>query len=100
MVLGENQIQRQVKEAFDMAKKLQTVGPLLSSLFRNALTVGKRVRSETSIAKHSLSVSLVAVKLVRNTFPDLSTANILVLGLGKCAGGIARKISISSGSFA
>lgn len=83
MVLGESQIQRQVKEAFDVAKKLQTVGPLLSSLFRNALTVGKRVRSETGIAKHSLSVSHVAVKLVRNTFPDLSTPNILVLGLGK-----------------
>ena len=39
MVLGENQIQRQVKEAFDVAKKLQTVGPLLSSLFRNATSL-------------------------------------------------------------
>jgi glutamyl-tRNA reductase len=83
MVLGETQIQGQVKQAFEAAQKHKTVGPILSGLFQNALTVGKRTRRETAISEHSLSISHAAVNLVRNSFPDVSTLNILMLGIGK-----------------
>jgi glutamyl-tRNA reductase len=83
MILGESQIQGQIKDAFDTAQKFKTVGPLLSALFRNAITVGKRVRSETTLSEHSASVSHAAVKLVKRSFEALSGINILVIGIGK-----------------
>ncbi len=83
MVVGENQIQHQVKEALEEALKYKASGPILSTLFRMALTVGKRARSETEISTHSLSVSQAAVNLVKRLFPDISSLKILLLGLGK-----------------
>ncbi len=83
MILGEAQIQGQLKEAFESAQKFKTVGPLLSALFRNALTVGKRVRTETALSEHSASVSHAAVALVKRSFEGLSGLNILVIGMGK-----------------
>lgn len=83
MVLGETQIQSQIKQAFEIAQKYKVAGPFLSTLFRNALTVGKRVRCETAISEHSLSVSHAAVSLIRRRFQELSDLNVLVVGLGK-----------------
>lgn len=83
MILGEAQIQGQLKDAFESARKFKTVGPLLSTLFRNALTVGKRVRTETALSEHSASVSHAAVALVKKSFGGLSGLNILVIGMGK-----------------
>ncbi|HEX9654390.1 MAG TPA: glutamyl-tRNA reductase, partial [bacterium] len=83
MILGEAQIQGQIKEAFESAQKFKAVGPLLSALFRNALTVGKRVRTETALSEHSASVSHAAVALVEKSFDGLSGLNILVIGMGK-----------------
>ncbi len=83
MILGEAQIQGQIKEAFEAAQKFKTVGPLLSALFRNALTVGKRVRTETALSEHSASVSHAAVALVKKSFGGLTGLNILVIGMGK-----------------
>ena len=83
MVIGETQIQSQVKQAFEVAQKHKTVGPFLSALFRNALTVGKRVRNETAISEHSLSVSYHAVRLAQKTFSDLSDLNVLMIGVGE-----------------
>ena len=83
MILGEAQIQGQLKAAFESAQKFRTVGPLLSALFRNALTVGKRVRTETALSEHSASVSHAAVALVKKSFGGLSGLNILVIGMGK-----------------
>lgn len=83
MVIGETQIQSQVKQAFEVALKHKTVGPFLSTLFRNALTVGKRVRNETAISEHSLSISYHAVKLVQKSFSDLTDLNVLMIGVGE-----------------
>lgn len=83
MVLGENQIQCQVKQAFEIAQKFRSSGPILSTLFRNALTVGKRVRSETTICEHSLSISHAAVEVVRREFSDFSSTSVVVIGVGK-----------------
>ncbi len=83
MVLGENQIQAQIKQAFDIAKAENTIGPALSQLFQMALSVGKRVRNETAINEYSLSVSNAAVRLVETRVPDLSSKTVLVVGSGK-----------------
>jgi glutamyl-tRNA reductase len=83
MVIGENQIQRQVKQAFESAQQFGTTGPLLSTLFQNALAVGKRGRRETEIGKNALSISGAAVNLVQRFCPQISTAKILVIGVGE-----------------
>ncbi|RMF61218.1 MAG: glutamyl-tRNA reductase, partial [Calditrichaeota bacterium] len=83
MVIGEGQIQGQVKQALDLAHQYGASGPILSALFANALHVGKRARTETEINQHSLSISGAAVNLVRSQFPDLSEVNIVIVGLGE-----------------
>ncbi|NIT60141.1 MAG: glutamyl-tRNA reductase [Aliifodinibius sp.] len=83
MVVGETQIQGQVKESFEWALQYQTAGPFLSALFQNALTVGKRARKETSISERTLSVSGAAVNLVLKSFPDVRNLKVVVIGLGE-----------------
>ncbi len=83
MVLGENQIQGQIKQAFELAKDAGSAGPILTTLFQNALTVGKRVRNETAINQHSLSISHAAVSMLRQKYTDLTGKRILVVGNGK-----------------
>ncbi|MCS6861253.1 MAG: glutamyl-tRNA reductase [Abditibacteriales bacterium] len=83
MVVGETQILAQVKEAFDSARACGTVRVVLDELFRRALRVGKRARTETDISKGALSVSSAAVELAKQIFGDLRGTNILLLGAGK-----------------
>jgi len=83
MVIGENQIQNQLKTALEMAQGNQTVGAYLSTIFQNALKVGKRVRNETSISEHSLSISSVAVAALKRNIFSFSDKTICVIGLGK-----------------
>ena len=83
MVIGETQIQGQVKQALAWAQQFQAAGPLLSALFTQALKVGKRVRTETSISERSLSISSAAVKLVQERFADLAPIRVLIIGVGK-----------------
>src|SRR5690606_30616789 len=59
MVLGEYEIQGQVKRSYDTALRLGTTGPLLNRLFKAALRTGKRVRTETTISERRTSVSSV-----------------------------------------
>lgn len=96
MVLGETQIQCQIKSAFEAALACGSTGAILSALFQNALTTGKRVRNETSISEHSLSISSTAVSLVRKRLPDLSNKHVLVVGNGKM-GVLAIKALLKSG---
>ena len=65
MVVGEAEIQGQVKRAYDAALNKETVGPLTNRLFTAALATGKRVRSETAIGERQLSLPAVAVALAR-----------------------------------
>ena len=83
MVLGENQIQSQIKQALDTARAEGAVGPILSNLFQAALRVGKRVRSETAINEFSLSISNAAVRLVERETLELASKKVLVVGSGK-----------------
>jgi glutamyl-tRNA reductase len=85
MVLGEGQIVAQVKAAHQAALEAKTAGPVLDQLFKFALTCGKRVRTETSMARRAVSVSSAAVELGRELLGSLAHKNIVVIGAGKMA---------------
>lgn len=83
MILGESQIQGQVQDAYEYALNYGISDNILNTLFMNALTVGKRVRTETRIDRHTLSVSIAAVELAKDYFGGLTDRTVLVLGAGE-----------------
>jgi glutamyl-tRNA reductase len=83
MVLGESQIQGQVRQAWDAARG--QAGPVLSRLFQLALRVGGRVRSETGLGAGAASVPSASVDLARKIFGQLVDRRALVLGSGEMA---------------
>lgn len=83
LVVGENQILGQVRQAYVQAQQACSTGPVLEKLFPWALRVGKRVRSETGIARGASSVSAAAVELSKKIFGELTGRNVLLLGAGK-----------------
>ena len=85
MVIGESEIQGQVRAAWERAGEEGTAGPVLNHLFRQALEVGKRVRSHTRIGAGASSVSTVAVDLAGQVLDDLPACRVLVIGAGRMA---------------
>lgn len=85
MVLGEPQILGQVTAAYETAVAQQTSGSRLTALFRTALRAGKRARSETNIARNSVSVSSAAVALVSQHTGALANQRVAILGAGEMA---------------
>ncbi|MCA9663521.1 MAG: glutamyl-tRNA reductase [Myxococcales bacterium] len=85
MVVGEPQILGQVKDAYDQARSLGTVGAVLDRCLTSAFRGAKRVRTETAIARGAASVSSVAVDLARSIFGDLSDCAALLVGAGEMA---------------
>ncbi len=84
LVLGETQIQGQVKRAFDEAKKCN-INSELNKLFQLAFKTAKMVRSETEIGRNPVSVAHCAVQLGRQIFGSLDEQNILIVGAGETA---------------
>jgi glutamyl-tRNA reductase len=85
MIVGETEIQGQVKRAYELALVEGVTGPVSNRLFRDALAAGKRVRSETGIARSNVSVSSVAVHLATDFLGDLAGKRALVIGAGENA---------------
>lgn len=83
LVVGEGQIVKQVRDAYETARARQCVGPLLNALFQHALRTAKRVRTETGIAGGRVSVSKAAVDYVRQVFSHFDDKTVLVIGAGK-----------------
>jgi glutamyl-tRNA reductase len=83
MILGEAEIQGQVKRAFEGAMEASLTGPLTNRLFAAALTTGKRVRSETGIGSSRVSIPSVAVDLALSVLGDLQDRHALILGAGE-----------------
>lgn len=83
MVLGEPQILGQVKRAFSLAQHCGTIGPLLHALMTQAFAVAKRVRTETEVGCHAVSVSFAAVELAKKIFGGLQGKSVLLIGAGK-----------------
>jgi len=83
MIVGESQILSQVKAAFDVARAEQSARLVLDELFRRALRVGKRSRTETDISAGALSVGSAAVELAKTIFGDLDGRAVMLLGAGE-----------------
>jgi glutamyl-tRNA reductase len=92
MVLGEPQIQGQVRDAVEFARLEGTVGRVLDCLFRHALSAGKLVRSQTDISRHAASVSHAAVELARKLCGALDNCRILLVGSGEMSTLAARNL--------
>lgn len=96
MVIGEPQILGQLKDAFESALSRRTTGTLLNRVMKKAISVAKRVRTETKIAENAVSISFAAVELAKKIFTDLSKRVFLLLGAGEMAE-LAAKHLISNG---
>jgi glutamyl-tRNA reductase len=88
MIVGEPQIQGQVRDAYTAAREAvagpePAVGPALNRMFQTALGVGGRVRSETGLGVGAASVSSAAVELAKKIFGSLRGRRALVLGAGE-----------------
>lgn len=92
-VLGEHEIQGQVKRAWEDAVENEACGPSLNLAFRHALEVGKRVRTETQIASNIASVSSAAVAMATERVGGFDDKTILVVGAGEMGGGMAASIA-------
>ena len=79
MILGENQILGQVKEAYLEAIE----AGVLNALFQKAIYVGKRVRTETDLDKYPISISAAAVELAKRCLGDLQNKRVMVVGAGE-----------------
>jgi glutamyl-tRNA reductase len=85
MIIGEAEIQGQVKRAYERALHARTTGPLVNKLFRAALATGKRVRTETTISTGHASVASVAVDAARDAVGPLSERHVVIVGAGETA---------------
>lgn len=86
MVLGENQIVSQVKDAYELARRGHANGPLTNALFQRALAVSARVRAETSLSEGRVSIASVAVgDFGRSIFDHFRDKCVLVIGAGEMA---------------
>ncbi len=85
MIVGESQILGQIKEAFDAALTHKASGLILNKVVKKAISVAKRVRTETKIAETAVSVSYAAVELAKKIFADLSDKTVLLVGAGEMA---------------
>ena len=83
MVLGESEIQAQVKEALGAAQAAGTTGPWMESLFQHALKTGKRVRTETAISSGNVSVASAAVDLIARVHGRFNRVSALIVGAGE-----------------
>ncbi len=91
-VIGEAEILGQVRVAWNRAQEEGTVGTSLNLMFRHALEVGKRARTETGISRHIASVSTAAVAMAAERLGSLEGRSILVLGAGEMGEGMVRSL--------
>jgi glutamyl-tRNA reductase len=89
MIIGEGEILGQVREAWAVADREGSSGPVLSRTFRHAIAVGKRARTETGIGRHAVSVSSAAVAVATTKLGSLDERSVLVLGAGQMGQGLA-----------
>jgi glutamyl-tRNA reductase len=92
MVVGEPQILGQLKVAYTLAKQHGAVNGFLDVLVTRAFNVAKRVRSETEIGAHAVSVSYAAVELAREIFGSLAGKKVMIVGAGKMSESAARHL--------
>ncbi|MGA3216761.1 MAG: glutamyl-tRNA reductase [Acidimicrobiales bacterium] len=96
-VLGEGEILRQVRSAAEVARRERAAGRVLGTLFRHAVEAGKRVRTETAIAKGTTSLAHAAVALAADHLEGgLEDRSVLVIGAGEMGAGFSKALSRSA----
>jgi glutamyl-tRNA reductase len=83
MLVGEAEIQGQIKRAYEGALAKESTGPLTNRLFGAALATGKRVRTETAIGEGQLSLPGAAVALAREQLGQLRGRRVVIIGTGE-----------------
>ena len=94
MVVGEPQILSQVRESFRIAGEEGAAGPVLSALFRQAIRVGRRARSETEIGRSVKTYAGAGADLAREALGSLDGKTVLVVGAGKMSDVAARRLAL------
>lgn len=95
MIVGENEVQGQVKRAYEAALAQEMTGPLTNRLFTAALEAGKRVRTETGIGERALTLPAVAVALARELLGALRGREVVIVGTGETSELTARALADS-----
>ena len=93
MIVGEHEILGQVRGAWEAAVQEQTASQTLSQLFKHAVESGKRVRTETGVSRHPVSIPSAAVAVASEHLGALDGAKVLVIGAGHMGRGIAATIA-------
>jgi glutamyl-tRNA reductase len=91
-VVGEAEVLGQVRAAWERARHEGVAGSTLNLMFRHALEVGKRARSETAIGRHVASVSSAAVAMAADRLSGIEGRKVLVLGAGEMGEGMVRSL--------
>ena len=92
MILGEEEILGQVRDAYQRHRERETIGPVFETAITKAIHVGQRARTETAINDGTRSIPSAAVELA-GTERDLATATVLLVGAGGMATGVARALA-------
>jgi glutamyl-tRNA reductase len=92
MVLGEDQIQAQLKRALATARMAGALGPILERLGAASLTCGKRVRTFTGLGHHAVSLESIAVESACNRVRTIAARRVLVLGSGSSASVVVQQL--------
>ncbi len=92
MLLGETQILGQIRSAYQKAVEYEATNRVLNTLFQQAITVGKRVRTETGIDQNPVSISYAAVELAKSYLAGLEKRSVLIIGAGKMSELTARHL--------
>ena len=95
MIVGENEVQGQVKRSYEAALAQEMTGPLTNHLFKAALEAGKRVRTETGIGERALTLPAVAVALARELLGALRGREVVIIGTGETSELAARALADS-----
>lgn len=83
MIIGEPQIGGQVRSAFQAAQDLGALDGLLQQVYAQTMRVAKRVRTDTALGEHAVSIPFAAVELAKKIFGDLKGLQVLLLGAGE-----------------
>tara|TARA_B100000686_G_scaffold334086_1_gene400805 strand:- start:7004 stop:8230 length:1227 start_codon:yes stop_codon:yes gene_type:complete len=95
VIIGENEVQHQVKVAWEHAREEGTCGSVINGAFRRALEVGKRVRTQTDISKNTSSVARVCVEMAEDHLGNFVNRKVIVVGAGEVGQGVATALKQS-----
>ena len=92
LVVGEEQIIRQIKESISVARQSKASGKRLNKLFDRSIRIGTRIRNSTGIGRGGISLGSMAVKLAEENVDDIKSKHVLLIGTGEAATMVAKSL--------